>query len=97
MTKKRIKTLLLFAVLAICAMVAPQTAFAAEQTTIEVSTSSEFNDAVKTANAATSGEYTICLKNDIEGGGASFSSSCPITILGNGHTITLGQYSSLSV
>ena len=97
MTKKRIKTLLLFTAFAICAMVAPQTAFAAEQTTIEVNTSSEFNDAVKTANAATSGEYTICLKNDIEGGGTSFNSSCPITILGNGHTITLGQYSSLSV
>ena len=97
MTKKRIKTLLLFTAFAICAMVAPQTAFAAEQTTIEVSTSSEFNDAVKTANAATSGEYTICLKNDIEGGGTSFNSSCPITILGNGHTITLGQFSSLSV
>ena len=97
MTKKRIKTLLLFTAFAICAMVAPQTAFAAEQTTIEVSTSSEFNDAVKTANAATSGEYTICLKNDIEGGGTSFNSTRPITILGNGHTITLGQYSSLSV
>lgn len=78
-------------------MIAPQAAFAAEQTTIEVSNSSEFNDAVKTANAATSGEYTICLKNDIEGGGTSFNSSCPITILGNGHTITLDQYSSLSV
>ncbi len=78
-------------------MVAPQTAFAAEQTTIEVNTSSEFDDAVKTANAATSGEYAIRLTNDIESGGASFKSSCPITILGNGHTITLGGFGSLSV
>lgn len=68
MTKKRIKTLLLFAAFAICAIVAPQTAFATEQTTIDVSTSSEFNDAVSTVNAATSGEYTIRLANDIEGG-----------------------------
>lgn len=97
MTKKRIKTLLLFAVFAICTMVAPQTAFAAEQTTIEVNTSSEFNDAVSTVNAATSGEYTIRLANDIEGGGASFNSTCPTTILGNGHTITLGGFGSLSV
>lgn len=97
MTKKRIRTLLLFAAFAICAIVAPQTAFAAEQTTIDVSTSSEFNDAVSTVNAATSGEYTIRLANDIEGGGASFNSTCPTTILGNGHTITLGGFGSLSV
>lgn len=68
MTKKRIKTLLLFAVFAICAMVAPQTAFAAEHTTIDVNNSQEFNDAVSTVNAAASGEYTIRLTNDIEGG-----------------------------
>ena len=97
MTKKRIETLLLFAAFAICAIVAPQTAFATEQTTIDVSTSSEFNDAVSTVNAATSGEYTIRLANDIEGGGASFNSTCPTTILGNGHTITLGGFGSLSV
>lgn len=97
MTKKRIKTLLLFAAFAICAIVAPQTAFAAEQTTIEVSTSSEFDDAVNTANAATRGEYTIRLINDIESGGASFSNTRPITILGNGHTITLGGFGSLYV
>ena len=97
LTKKRIRTLLLFAAFAICAMVAPQTAFAAEQTTIEVNTSSEFNDAISTVNAATSGEYIIRLANDIEGGGASFNSTCPTTILGNGHTITLGGFGSLSV
>ena len=97
MTKKRIRTLFLFAAFAICVMVAPQTAFAAEPTTIEVSTSSEFDDAVKTANAATSGEYAIRLTNDIESGGASFKSSCPITILGNGHTITINEGCSLFV
>lgn len=97
MTKKRIKTLLLFAAFAICAMVAPQTAFAAEHTTIDVNNSQEFNNAVSTANAATSGEYTIRLTKDIESGGASFNNSCPTTILGNGHTITLGGFGSLFV
>lgn len=97
MTKKRIRMLLLFAVFAICAMVAPQTAFAAEHTTIDVNNSQEFNNAVSTANAATSGEYTIRLTNDIESGGASFNNSCPTTILGNGRTITLGGFGSLFV
>lgn len=97
MIKKRIRTLFLFTAFAICAIVAPQAAFAAEQTTIEVSTSFEFNDAVNTANAATNGEYVIQLTNDIESNGASFKSSCPITILGNGHAITLGGFGSLSV
>ena len=97
MMKKRIRTLLLFAVFAICAMVAPQTAFAAERTTIDVNNSLEFNNAVSTANAATSGEYTIRLTNDIESGGASFNNSCPTTILGNGHTITLDGFGSLFV
>lgn len=96
LTKKRIRTLLLFAAFAICAMVAPQTAFAAEHTTIDVNNSQEFNDAVSTVNAAASGEYTIRLTNDIEGG-ASFNSTCPTTVLGNGHTITLGGFGSLSV
>ena len=97
MIKKHIRMLFLFTALAICVMIAPQAAFAAEQTTIEVSNSSEFNDAVSIANAATSGEYTIRLTNDIESNGAVFNSTRPTTILGNGHTITLGQYSSLSV
>ena len=97
MTKKRIRTLLLFAVFAICAMVAPQTAFAAEHTTIDVNNSQEFNNAVSTANAATSGEYTIRLTNDIKSGGASFDSKCPITILGNGHTITINEGCSFFV
>ena len=97
MMKKRIRTLLLFTAFAICAIVTPQTAFAAEQTIINVSTSSEFNNAVSTVNAATSGEYTIRLANDIKSGGASFDSKCPITILGNGHTITINEGCSLFV
>lgn len=75
----------------------PISAFAATPTTIEAGNSSEFNEAVATVNAATSGEYIIKLTDDFQTGGASFSSSQPVSIVGNGHTMTLGQYSSISV
>lgn len=85
------------AALALYALVMPISAFAATPTTIEVSNSSEFDNAVVTVNAATSGEYIIELTDDIQTGGASFSSSQPISIVGNGHTITLKQYGSISI
>lgn len=85
------------AALALYALVMPISAFAATPTTIEVSNSSEFDNAVATVNAATSGEYIIELTDDIQTGGASFSSSQPASIAGNGHTMTLGQYSSIFV
>lgn len=75
----------------------PISAFAATPTTIEAGNSSEFDNAVATVNAATSGEHIIELTDDIQTGGASFSSSQPVSIVGNGHTMTLGQYSSISV
>lgn len=85
------------AALALYALVMPISAFAATPTTIEVSNSGEFDNAVATINAATSGEYIIELTDDIQTGGASFSSSQPVSIVGNGHTIALGQYGSISV
>ena len=85
------------AALTLYALVMPISAFAATPTTIEVGNSSEFDNAVATVNSASSGEYIIELTDDIQTGGASFSSSQPVTIVGNGHTITLGQYSSISV
>ena len=85
------------AALALYALVMPISAFAATPTTIEVSNSSEFDNAVATINAATSGEYIIELTDDIQTGGASFSSSQPVSIVGNGHTMALGQYGSISV
>ena len=85
------------AALALYALVMPISAFAATPTTIEVSNSSEFDNAVATINAATSGECIIELTDDIQTGGASFSSSQPVSIVGNGHTIALGQYGSISV
>ena len=69
----------------------PISAFAATPTTIEAGNSSEFDNAVATVNAATSGEYIIELTDDIQTGGASFSSSQPVSIVGNGHTIALGK------
>ena len=84
------------AALTLYALVMPISAFAATPTTIEVGNSSEFDNAVAAVNAATSGEYIIELTDDIQTGGASFSSS-HVSIVGNGHTITLGQYGSISV
>lgn len=78
----------------------PISAFAATPTTpttIKVGSSGEFDDAAATVNAATSGEYIIELTDDIQTGGVSFSSSQPVSIVGNGHTMTLGQDSSISV
>lgn len=85
------------AALALYALVMPISAFAATPTTIEVSNSSEFDNAVATINTATSGEYIIELTDDIQTGGASFSSSQPVSIVGNGHTLTLKQYGSISI
>lgn len=75
----------------------PISAFAATPTTIEAGNSSEFNNAVATVNAATSGEYIIKLTDDFQTGGASFSSSQPVSIVGNGHTITINEGCSLFV
>lgn len=78
------------AALTLYALVMPISAFAATPTTIEAGSSSEFDSAVATVNAATSGEYIIELTDDIQTGGASFSSSQHVSIVGNGHTITFG-------
>ena len=75
----------------------PISAFAATPTTIKVGSSNEFDKAAAIVNDATSGEYIIELTDDIQTGGVSFSSSQPVSIVGNGHTMTLGQYSSISV
>lgn len=96
MSKIRI-ALTFVAALALYALVMPISAFAATPTTIEAGNSSEFDNAVATVNAATSGEYIIELTDDIQTGGASFSSSQPVSIVGNGHTITLKQYGSFYI
>lgn len=89
--------LTLVAALTLYALVMPISAFAATPTTLEAGNSSEFDNAVATVNDATSGEYIIELTDDFQTGGASFSSSCPVTIVGNGHTMTLGVKCSIHV
>lgn len=96
MSKKR-RVLTFVAALVLYALAMPISAFAVTPTIIKADNSSEFDNAVATVNAATSGEYIIELTDDIQTGGASFSSSQPVSIVGNGHTMTLGQYSSISV
>lgn len=91
------KALTFVAALALFALLMPISALAATPTTIEVGSSAEFDNAVDTVNAATSGEYIIKLTNDLEGVSADFANTCPATILGNNHTMTLSQYSSISV
>lgn len=76
--------------LASCVFAAPTLAFA-DPTVYEVGNSEEFNKAVAGINEKTGGDYVIKLTHDIESNGASFSSDCTTTILGNGHTITLGE------
>lgn len=89
MSKKR-RVLAFVVALALYTLALPISAFAATPTTIKAGNSSEFNEAVATVNAATSGEYIIKLTDDFQTGGASFSSSQPVSIVGNGHTITFG-------
>ena len=96
MSKKR-RVLTFVAALTLYALTMPISAFAATPTTITAGNSSEFDDAAAIVNAATSGEYIIELTDDIQTGGVSFSSSQPVSIVGNGHTMTLGQDSSISV
>lgn len=96
MSKKR-RVLAFVAALALYALTMPISAFAATPTTIKVGSSSEFKKAAAIVNDATSGEYIIELTDDIQTGGVSFSSSQLVSIVGNGHTMTLGQYSSISV
>ena len=96
MSKKR-RVLTFVAALALYALTMPISAFAATPTTIEAGNSSEFNNAVATVNAATSGEYIIKLTDDFQTGAASFSSSQPVSVVGNGHTITINEGCSLFV
>ena len=68
MSKKR-RVLTFIAALTLYALTMPISAFAATPTTIEAGSSSEFDNAVATVNAATSGEYIIELTDDIQTGG----------------------------
>lgn len=76
-----------------CAFAAPTLAFATESNVYEVGDSEEFKNAVAdiNVNGKTGEDYVIKLTDDIESNAVSFNSDCTTTILGNGHTITLGE------
>ena len=97
---KKCRVLTFIAAVTLYALTMPISAFAA--TTFEVGSGEQFKEAAHTVNTATSGEYIIKLTNDIQIEGVTFSSSRPVSIVGNGHTVRLdrsssGQYDPISV
>ena len=79
--------------------VTPKAAFAENKTVtvIKVGNEKAFDDAISTVNSASEGEYVISLTDNVEIGGVSIQSQCPVTLLGNGHTLTVAQYASIHV
>lgn len=90
------RALALITMLVSCVFAAPTLAFATESNVYEVGDSEEFKNAVAGINEKTSGDYVIKLAADIESE-ASVSGPCPVTILGCGHTLTIGANGSLQV
>lgn len=79
--------------------VTPKAAFAENKTVtrIEVENEAEFDNAISTVNSASEGEYIISLTGDMKINGVSIDSQRPVTLLGNGHTLTIAQYASIHV
>ncbi len=75
------------------------TAFAEGTTTIEIGNSEELSDAINliNANTDTNNKYIINLIDDIETSGFTAQSPCEVTILGNGHTLTVERYGSITI
>lgn len=94
MSKKR-RVLTFIAALTLYALTMPISAFAA--TTFEVGSGEQFKEAAGKVNAAAEGEYIIELTDNIQTGEVVFSSSCPVSIVGNGHTVTVNPNSRISV
>lgn len=97
--KKRNRMMLGILLVVLSLSVTPKAAFAENKavTEIEVKNETEFEKAINTVNGASEGEYIISLTGDMEIIGASIQSPCPVTILGNGHTLTVAQYASIHV
>lgn len=79
--------------------VTPKAAFAENKTVtvIKVGNEKAFDDAISTVNNASEGEYVISLTDNVEIGDTSIRSKRPVTLLGNGHTLTVAQYASIHV
>ena len=71
--------------------VTPKAALAENKTitVIEVGNKTAFDDAISTVNRASEGEYVISLTDNVEIGDTPIRSKRPVTLLGNGHTLTV--------
>lgn len=89
--KKRYRMMLGILLVVLSLSVTPKAAFAENKavTRIEVKNGEEFENAINTVNGASEGEYVISLTGNVEISGATIQSRCPVTILGNGHTLTV--------
>lgn len=89
--KKRYRMMLGILLVVLSLSVTPKAAFAENKTVtrIEVGNEAEFDKAISTVNSASEGEYVISLTGNVEIGGATIQSKCPVTLLGNGHTLTV--------
>ena len=97
---KKISQMVLGLLLVVLSLsVTPKAAFAENKTVtvIEVENGEEFKNAIKTVNSASEGEYVISLTDDMDIGGASIQSQCPVTLLGNGHTLTVAKNTCIHV
>lgn len=79
--------------------VTPKAAFAENKTVtvIKVGNEKAFDDAISTVNRASEGEYVISLTDNVEIGDTSIRSKRPVTLLGNGRTLTVARYASIHV
>lgn len=79
--------------------VTPKAAFAENKTVkvIEVGNKTAFDDAISTVNRASEGEYVISLTDHMEIGDTRIRSKRPVTLLGNGHTLTVAKNTSIHV
>lgn len=93
--KKRTAILILTLITIFCFV--PMSASAAESNVIHVSNQKEFEEAIARVNKDSDSDYTIELTADISANGFSIDSSRKATILGNGHTLTMGVYGSVHV
>lgn len=93
--KKRTAILILTLITIFCFV--PMSASAAESNVIRVSNKKEFEEAIARVNKDSDSEYTIELTADFSVNGFSINSSRKATILGNGHTLTMGAGGSVSV
>lgn len=91
------KTVLFMLVLIMAFGLMPISANATESTVISVSNKTEFEKAIDRVNNDSGSDYTIELTDDIQIDGAAIQASRKATILGNGHTLTMGVHGSVHV